>query len=65
MCMSSVKSYRALYALRFLVGLFEYVFLTKKIVSRLTIFIPGLDSTPVFTIFWDHGTRPKKLVSDP
>lgn len=30
MCMSSVKSYRALYALRFLVGLFEYVSLTKK-----------------------------------
>ena len=30
MCMSSVKSYRALYALRFLVGLFEYVSPTKK-----------------------------------
>lgn len=32
-CMSSVKSYQALYALRFLVGIFEYAFSFRHVVD--------------------------------
>lgn len=76
-CTSSVKSYKALYGLRFLVGLFEYVTLRYSPEDYLfnlgdSIIIPqsltsptDLASTRVSTICWDRGTRPEKSASDP
>ena len=53
MCMSSVRSYKALYALRFLVGLFEYVGNSPSYhsIRRSLILEIDLGFTPAFIIF--------------
>lgn len=65
MCMSSVKSYKALYALRFLVGLFEYVGHFSYYLSTRSSLISEIDLgfTPAFIIFSGHGTHHKRLAS--
>ena len=56
-----VKSYRALYALRFLVGLFEYV----STLYRDLLLTSDPDFTLVFTISLDHGTLLESSVNEP
>ncbi|GMG07172.1 unnamed protein product [Aspergillus oryzae var. brunneus] len=62
-CTSSVQSYRSLYAIRFLVGLFEWVYLSF-LQSHIADSCPDPASTLVSTTSSDRGTLPVRLASE-